>query len=188
MTGALAVPEQAPFLGAGFSVEERLDVLSIDLEDVTGEPRRIAGLLIRRARGTDRREVLVVDHLAFDHFWQLDEIGLADALDATPRTRFRVAVGGSTESTSAPVVGYMITGRAASNGFLQRVAVHPTWQRRGVGRALVLDGLVWLKKRGVERAVVNTQPANGKALALYESIGFRREPRGLSVLSAGVRP
>jgi ribosomal protein S18 acetylase RimI-like enzyme len=52
----------------------------------------------------------------------------------------------------------------------------------------VLDGLAWLERRGVERAVVNTQLENRKALALYESLGFRREPRGLSVLSAGVRP
>jgi ribosomal protein S18 acetylase RimI-like enzyme len=52
----------------------------------------------------------------------------------------------------------------------------------------VLDGLSWLRRRGVERVVVNTQLENRKALALYESLGFRREPRRLSVLSAGVRP
>jgi ribosomal protein S18 acetylase RimI-like enzyme len=57
-----------------------------------------------------------------------------------------------------------------------------------VGRALVLDGLSWLRRRGAERVVVNTQLENRKALALYESLGFRRESRGLSVLSAGVRP
>jgi ribosomal protein S18 acetylase RimI-like enzyme len=191
VTGALAVPEQAAFLGAGFQVEENLDVLSVDLEDVAEGSLRGGNrdMLIRRARGTDRPDVLVLDHLAFDHFWQLDENGLADALGATPRARFRVAVRESNGSTSPIlIVGYMITGRAASNGFLQRLAVHPTWQRRGAGRALVLDGLAWLKKRGAERAVVNTQPANHRALALYQSLGFRREARGLSVLSAGVRP
>jgi ribosomal protein S18 acetylase RimI-like enzyme len=191
VTGALAVPEQTAFLGAGFRVEERLEVLSVDLEDVADGSRRGGhpDVLIRRARGTDRPDVLMLDHLAFDPFWQLDENGLADALGATPRARFRVAVREPNGSSSPLViVGYMITGRAGSNGFLQRLAVHPTLQRRGVGRALVLDGLTWLKRRGVDRAVVNTQPANYKALALYESLGFRREPRGLSVLSAGVRP
>jgi ribosomal protein S18 acetylase RimI-like enzyme len=98
-------------------------------------------------------------------------------------------LGGHTGPTQATaIVGYAITGRAGGHGFLQRLAVHPAWQRRGVGRALVLDGLTWLQRRGVERVVVNTQLENRKALALYESLGFRREPRGLSVLSAGVQP
>jgi ribosomal protein S18 acetylase RimI-like enzyme len=98
-------------------------------------------------------------------------------------------VGAQPDPTGATgIAGYAITGRAGGHGFLQRLAVHPTWQRRGVGRALVIDGLAWLERRGVERVVVNTQLENRKALALYEGLGFRREPRCLSVLSAGVRP
>lgn len=37
------------------------------------------------------------------------------------------------------------------------------------------------------RAVVNTQLGNDNALSLYQQVGFRREPSGLSVLSAGLR-
>ncbi len=191
VTGALAAPEQAAFIGAGFRVEESLHVLSADL---TGVMDRSWGhlhrdLVIRRAHHADRPRVLALDHLAFDPFWQLDGAGLIDALHATPRARFRVAVDARHDPTVATgVVGYAITGRAGGHGFLQRLAVHPTWQRLGVGRALVLDGLAWLHRRGVDRAAVNTQLENREALALYESLGFRREPRGLSVLSAGVLP
>ena len=191
VTGALAAPEQIAFLGAGFEVEESLHVLSADLSDLASGWKRHtpSGLLIRRVHSADRPDVLALDHLAFDAFWQLDETGLADALHATPRTRFRVASDRQTAAVPATgVVGYMITGRAGGHGFLQRLAVDPAWQRRGVGRALVLDGLAWLRRRDVERVMVNTQLENRKALALYESLGFRREPRGLSVLSAGVRP
>jgi ribosomal protein S18 acetylase RimI-like enzyme len=191
VTGALAAPEQIAFLGAGFRVEESLHVLSADLSTLTdGWGRRShRELIIRRAHSADRSAVLELDHLAFDPFWRLDGAGLADALHATPRARFRVALGGQTAAAlPAGIAGYAITGRAGAHGFLQRLAVHPECQRRGVGRALVLDGLVWLHRRGVERVVVNTQLENRGALALYESLGFRREPRGLSVLSAGVRP
>lgn len=191
VTGALAAPEQVAFLGAGFQVEESLHVLSADLSEVVDGWRRQSqrDLIIRRAHSADRPAVLDLDHLAFDPFWRLDEAGLADALHATPRARFRVAL--SSQAAPPPptgIYGYVITGRAGGHGFLQRLAVHPQCQRRGVGRALVLDGLTWLHRRGVERVVVNTQLENRKALALYESLGFRREPRGLSVLSAGVRP
>jgi ribosomal protein S18 acetylase RimI-like enzyme len=191
VTGALAAPEQAAFIGAGFRVEENLHVLSADLTGVTEGSWRHAhrDIVIRRVHSADRPSVLALDHLAFDPFWKLDEAGLIDALHATPRARFRVAVGVRPDPTvTTGIVGYAITGRAGGHGFLQRLAVHPAWQRRGVGRALVLDGLAWLHRRGVERAAVNTQLENRKALALYESLGFRREPRGLSVLSAGVRP
>jgi ribosomal protein S18 acetylase RimI-like enzyme len=191
VTGALALPEQAPFIGAGFRVEESLHVLSANLIAVIDGSWRHAlrEVVIRRAHSADRPGVLALDHVAFDPFWQIDEAGLMDALHATPRARFRVAVGARPDPTgSTGIAGYAITGRAGGHGFLQRLAVHPAWQRRGVGRALVLDGLAWLERRGVDRAVVNTQLENRKALALYESLGFRREPRGLSVLSAGVQP
>jgi ribosomal protein S18 acetylase RimI-like enzyme len=191
VTGALAAPEQIAFLGAGFEVKESLHVLSADLSSLTagwrGHSRR--ELTIRRAHSADRPAVLALDHLAFDPFWRLDDTGLVDALHATPRARFRVAVSSQPASSlPADIAGYVITGRAGGHGFLQRLAVHPAWQRHGVGRALVLDGLSWLRRRGAERVVVNTQLENRKALALYESLGFRRESRGLSVLSAGVRP
>jgi ribosomal protein S18 acetylase RimI-like enzyme len=51
---------------------------------------------------------------------------------------------------------------------------------------LLLDGLHWMRRRGVRRAVVNTQMGNDAALNLYQQIGFRREPSGLSVLSTGL--
>jgi [ribosomal protein S18]-alanine N-acetyltransferase len=80
------------------------------------------------------------------------------------------------------VIAYAICGRAGGRGFVQRLAVHPAMHRRGLGRALLLDGLGWMRRRRVERAVVNTQQGNDAALALYKSVGFRQEPVGLRVL------
>jgi ribosomal protein S18 acetylase RimI-like enzyme len=85
------------------------------------------------------------------------------------------------------LAAYAICGRSGPRGFVQRLAVHPAHQRRGLGRGLLLDGLWWMRRRGVSRAVVNTQLGNDAALTLYQQIGFRREPAGLSVLSAGLR-
>jgi hypothetical protein len=51
----------------------------------------------------------------------------------------------------------------------------------------LLDGLTWMRRRGVARALVNTQVGNERALALYLQIGFEEEPAGLSVLSAGLQ-
>ncbi|MEO7836128.1 MAG: GNAT family N-acetyltransferase [Acidimicrobiales bacterium] len=173
VTSALSVPEQAGFLGAGFGVEENLHLLIHDLRWLPEAP----SAPLRRATHADRRGVLDVDGRAFPAFWRIDDEGLADALAATPRTRFRVA------SWETGVMAYAITGRSGRRGFLQRLAVEPDRQRDGVGRALALDALHWLRRWRVERAVVNTQLDNAAALGLYESLGFRREKACLSVLS-----
>lgn len=177
VTTALSPEEQDGFLAAGFVVAEHLHLLSHGLRDLPAVPLEAA---LRRARRADRPAVLAVDGRAFAPFWRVEAGGLDDALTATPRRRFRVATRGET------VVGYAVTGRAGSRGFLQRLAVDPASQRRGVGRALVLDALHWLRQRGARRAVVNTPLGNEAALTLYTSVGFREEWPGLSVLTLGL--
>jgi len=182
VTGALSPHEQAGFLAAGFTVAEQLHLLAHDLADLPDLPD--AARQLRRARHRDRPAVLTVDGAAFPPFWRLDPRGLSDALSATPRVRFRVAP--SAEHGPDRLRGYAICGRAGDRGFVQRLAVDPAAQRMGLGWALMVDGLHWLSRRGVRRAVVNTQQGNASALTLYERLGFRHEPVGLSVLSAGL--
>lgn len=176
ITSALAPAEQVGFLAAGFDVHERLHLLAHDLRSI---PRADTSGL-RRALRADHPAVLAVDGRAFPPFWRIDEASLADALTATPNSRFRVA------ALDGVVVGYAVTGRAGRRGFLQRLAVDPGHQRRGVGRALAVDALRWLRRWRVEHAVVNTQIGNEAALTLYESLGFRREAAGLSVLTVSL--
>jgi ribosomal protein S18 acetylase RimI-like enzyme len=174
VTGALARAEVPAFVEAGFEVREHLHLLVHDLTVLPRPP--VTSVRLRRARRSDRAEVLAVDGAAFDTFWHLDQAALADALDATPSRRFRVAA-------DPAVRGYLITGRSAGRGYLQRLAVDPTQQRGGIATALVLDGLRWLARHGVSQAIVNTQEHNAGALALYSRLGFRRERHGLSVLA-----
>jgi ribosomal protein S18 acetylase RimI-like enzyme len=181
VTAALAPPEQEGFLAAGFEVEERLHLLARDLGSLAPVP---AGLALRRVGRVLRPQVLQVDHAAFPAFWQFDGHGLDEALGATPRTRFRAALAAHGDRR---VLGYAISGRSGHRGFVQRLAVDPEAQRQGIGRGLLLDGLHWMRRRGVRRAVVNTQLDNDAALMLYQQCGFRREPAGLTVLSTGLQ-
>jgi ribosomal protein S18 acetylase RimI-like enzyme len=177
VTAALSPAESHGFLAAGFEVREQLHLLAHDLRRIpeAGDP-----VPIRRAGRGDADAVLAVDHAAFPPFWRLDAGGLADALRATPSVRWRVADQGT------GIIGYAITGRAGRRGYLQRLAVHPDHGGHGVGATLVIDGLRWLKRWRVDHVVVNTQLENARALGLYERLGFRRQPLGLSVLSAGI--
>lgn len=178
-TAALTPDDQAPFRGAGFEPLEHLHLLSHDLRSLDPTPPAAS---LHPGRRWHRARLLTLDHAAFDGFWQLDDTGLDDALDATPVARLRVAVDPN-RARRGPLLGYAVIGRAANRGYVQRVAVHPTAQGRGIGRALVLDGLRWLQRRGAASALVNTQERNTRALALYRGMGFVDEPHGLDVLT-----
>ena len=170
-TAALSPSQAEPFFDAGFVLHEELHLLRREL---TGEVAVTRGAT-RRARRADWDEVLELDGLAFQEFWQFDRVALADAIRATPRYRFQVI-------KSTPVHGYHVTGLAGLNAYIQRVAVHPEAQRMGYGAALVNDSLRWAWRNGATSAQVNTQITNDRAVALYERCGFTFAAHRLLVL------
>ena len=172
VTSALSKEESAGFLRAGFEVQEKLELLTHDLQKIPVGDHRL-----RRPWRSDRPQVLAVDAIAFNMFWRLHQGGLDDALGATPSVRFRVHGRGDR------LDGYVIGGRGSCTGYVQRLAVHPDARGQGLGRSLVGDVLRWMQRRGVTRALVNTQETNEVALSLYLSCGFRLMPDGLKVLA-----
>lgn len=173
VTPALPVGEWRPYVDAGFSVREELHLLAHDLLDLPDRRAPEHRRRTRRVQRRDRDRVLTIDQAAFDPFWRLDAAALEDAVRATPSTRFRLDREGR---------GYALTGRAGDRGYVQRLAVDPAAQGSGLGSALVVDGLRWLRRWRVREALVNTQTSNERAVALYERLGFERHIEGLAVL------
>ncbi|WP_397193885.1 ribosomal protein S18-alanine N-acetyltransferase [Nodosilinea sp. FACHB-141] len=52
------------------------------------------------------------------------------------------------------------------------LAVDPRYQRRGLGKWLLVNLLVDASERPLTRATLEVRPSNSRALALYESFGF----------------
>lgn len=175
VTPALAPSDWRPFVDAGFELRERLHLLAHPLLDLPDRPH----LALRRVTRRDHDRVLAIDAAAFQPFWRLDGPSLAEAVKATPATRFRITLDGD---------AYVLIGRAGDRGYVQRLAVLPESQGRGLGADLTVDGLWWLRRWRVREALVNTQIANQRALDLYERLGFRRRPAGLAVLEASIEP
>ena len=178
ITAALHPEEARPFLELGFTEHDRLLVLSHPLRDL--EPPRPAPasrLVLRRGRRSDRRAALELDARAFPDNWRIDEDGLAEARNATPRSRFEVA------ELDRRLAGYAVTGRSGAQAFLQRLATDPSQSGRGVASALVVDAMRWAARRGARRLLVNTQESNLRALQLYERLGFDATDTDLVVLA-----
>ena len=181
MTGALDPHEQLPFHQAGFVAVDELLLLARALTDLPPRMRVDNGSRIRRAHfRRDGTEAVRIDQSAFSPGWTLDIDGLRDALCATSARRFRLVhgTGGA----------YAIWGRSGDHGYLQRLAVEPNVQHNGLGRALVIDGLHWLRRHHCDEALVNTQVDNSRALRLYQRLGFVERPVTLSVLALDLAP
>jgi mycothiol synthase len=65
-------------------------------------------------------------------------------------------------------------------GYFEPVGVHPNFQRRGLGKSLLLEGLRRLQSENMTEASVCANSDNPAAIHLYESVGFQKVKRLLT--------
>jgi ribosomal protein S18 acetylase RimI-like enzyme len=176
-TSALTLHERDPFLSLGYEVDQELTLLKRPLGLAVSPLKKPRPRPLRRS---DNPQVLLIDALSFDAFWRFDAASMYEAKRATPQARQRVFCEGR------QAVAYAVTGAGLTDGFIQRLAVHPDHRGQGLGSQLLDDGLRWLQRKGLAHAWVNTQPQNEPALLLYRKAGFVDCSGGLAVLKRGI--
>jgi ribosomal protein S18 acetylase RimI-like enzyme len=149
---------------AGFVPIDTLALLRADHTTIRRAPR--PALRTRPLRPTHHARAAEVDHAAFGDPWGNDAASFGRIRHATPVHRSRRIEGDSV------IAAVAVSGAGGTTGYLQRIAVHPDHQRRGLATALVLDAVAWMRRRGSTSALVNTSITNEPALALYCSLGF----------------
>jgi ribosomal protein S18 acetylase RimI-like enzyme len=182
-TGALAPRQALQAEAAGLHCVQELVLLEANPPYVVRKARHRT----RRARTRATGAMAAVDRAAFPSPWQLDAEMLDDVRTATPASRVRVVAGLAGRRSATPVAGFLISGRAGRNGYIQRLAVMPDAQRLGVATALLADGLAWLRRWRADRVFVNTHVENAAALELYRSTGFSDLPDRLRVFEGPTR-
>ena len=92
---------------------------------------------------------------------------------------------GAIESCSASVlvaeadrhiVGSVIATFDGWRGNMYRIAVHPDYRRRGIGRALVAEGEKRLAKLGAKRITALVEEKYPGAIAFWSDVGYEIEP------------
>src|SRR5258706_5291015 len=58
-------------------------------------------------------------------------------------------------------------------GLFEPVGTHPEFQGKGLGKAVMAEGMRRMKAAGMRRAIVGLDPNNAAARALYTSMGFQ---------------
>jgi ribosomal protein S18 acetylase RimI-like enzyme len=181
-TGALFPPSAPAFLAAGFEVIDTLSLLELALDNpAPARDHEQPPARLRRLRPSQLDEAAVVDRRSFSSPWANNTNALHDIVTATPRHRARCV------HHNGQMVAFSISGRASTWGYLQRLAVDPSARRRGLAHLLVVDALDWMRRRNVERVLVNTAIDNTAALTLYRSVGFMERPERLTILERSLR-
>ncbi len=179
-TGAVAADISHVFREVGFREIQTLALLELDDPVSIHRFRKMRSPLfeLRPLRSVRSLQLAAdIDAGAFEPDWNMDAPNIREACLATPQHRIRLAV-----SAEDKPLGYIVTGRSGSTGFIQRLAVQPEHQGLGVGSALLQDGLSWLARHRVDSILVNTHLDNHRALDLYRRWGFRLLEQHLQVL------
>ena len=66
-----------------------------------------------------------------------------------------------------------LVGSTRREGWTDPIGTAPAYRKRGLARAIVLEALWRLKRRGIEDAVLGVAGSNEVARKLYQSIGYR---------------
>jgi len=111
--------------------------------------------------------VLQLDHLAFPWLWWNASAELA-AYSFMPGVAIFAGMLDGQVVTYAGVTTY------PGWGHLDRIAVHPEYQGRGLGRTTLGFALGTLTVRGARRIGLSTQGDNARSQRMYEHVGFKR--------------
>ena len=174
-TSALFPGSADSALDVGFIPIDELVLLRRSLDDDTGEARGSGSGRIRRLGKRRLDDVARLDVAAFGPLWGHDRVTLSATRAATASSHSRSV------TADGRLVGFAISGRTGRSGYLQRLAIDPTHQRRGFGRLLALDAMWWMTRLRCADVWVNTSVSNVAALRLYEGLGFERRPERLVV-------
>jgi putative acetyltransferase len=75
------------------------------------------------------------------------------------------------------VVGAVLCGHDGRRGYIHHLAVHPNYQRQGIGHTLVEHALQALRVAGIQKCHLFVFASNPDGIAFWEGMGwtFRRE-------------
>ncbi len=132
---------------------------------------------LRPAGARDSDTILVLNGAAFVPFWRYDPATLLSwAMTADHAVLAEV--------DGCPA-GFAITTNSSSADCAQliRVATHPAFQGRGIGRQMVADAMCCVYGNDRDGLALNTQASNRVARHLYETLGFRQNGQAVKVMT-----
>ena len=160
---------------AGFEQTHSVMVLSRHRAPLEPPLGAVPTVQVREARRSDHDDIAATDLAAFTPPWQMSAKLMSQAI---PLADFLTVA-----EIDHQIVGYQLTTPSYQGAHLARLAVLPSWQGHGIGKALVRHLIDYYNRRGIRELTVNTQDTNTASLSVYHDLGFINYRRQLSRLS-----
>lgn len=77
------------------------------------------------------------------------------------------------------LVATIMVSREEDHGWLYYLAVDPSVQRKGLGRAMVRHAEKWLRGRGVTKIMLMVRTNNRNVRGFYDKLGYKPEPKNI---------
>lgn len=132
-------------------------------------------VLLRRARLSDVRAVAALEASCSSHPWT--EAQVAEEVAVEPPGGVLVLEGPGEPDGTGGICAYCALRLVLDEVHVMNVAVAPRARGRGLARRLLRVALRRAARAGARRALLEVRVGNSRALALYESLGFRRLSR-----------
>jgi ribosomal-protein-alanine N-acetyltransferase len=130
------------------------------------------GVFLRQACRADVPALAALEASCFTHPWT--EAQMADEVAVAPPAGVLVLEGPGRRDGTGGLCAYCAFRLVLDEVHVMNVAVAPGERRRGLARRLLGFVLRRAARRGARRALLELRVGNRGALALYESLGFRR--------------
>ncbi len=153
---------------AGFHILEEVIAYELDrIPPAVGWGERLRFEPVNPYEETTLASLVALDHAAFPWIWWNSEAEFL-TYGLSPGVEIFLAYAG------AELVGYIGITSYLGWGHLDRIAIHPRYQGRGLGREALTFAVQRLAQAGARRVGLSTQLTNRRSQRLYERFGFRR--------------
>ena len=174
-TDASSRPYVEPVLSA-HAFEVMRDWIRMELAELPNaslDNRIDDGFLLREAHSDDAEAIVEVESVAFPMSWLTPDV-VRRSVDQGPV--FRVLE----DISSGRAIGFLrLRADRPEEGYVSDVALHPEYQRRGLGEAMLRWALARFREDGLRSAALTVSSDNGPAIALYRKLGFTAGEAGI---------
>jgi ribosomal-protein-alanine N-acetyltransferase len=122
------------------------------------------GVRVRPTSADDIEALVEVDAAAFEPIWRQNAENMCGSLQ---RSGYFIGV-----EWQGHLVGYASGSCHGDQGHISRLAIHPRFQRLGLGTRLLAESITHFRKVGAGQITLNTQEDNQVSRRMYERFGF----------------